>query len=95
MVGAPDARAKESGLTVVKGGHFWSHLGGTVGFVPKETAPAQGTCWSRTKDATNHNGATLARSLFTPRATFWINPFGLDNPGGLVGGCIHSGEVSA
>jgi hypothetical protein len=33
-----------------------------------------------------HNGATLAWSLFTLRATFWINPFGLDNPGGFVGG---------
>ena len=28
-----------------------------------------------------HNRVTLARSLFTPRSTFWINPFGLDNSG--------------
>ena len=55
-------------------------LGGTVGFVPKETAPAQDTCWSRTKGRHNHNAATLARSLFTPRSTFWINPFGVVTP---------------
>ena len=28
-----------------------------------------------------HNRVTLARSLFTPRSTFRINPFGLDNSG--------------
>ena len=27
-------------------------------------------------------GATLARSLFTKGAAFWINPFGVDNLGG-------------
>jgi len=26
----------------------------------------------------NTNGATLARSLFTKRAIFWINPLGLE-----------------
>ena len=31
---------------------------------------------------TKHNGATLARSPFTPGAAFRINPFGVDNLGG-------------
>jgi hypothetical protein len=74
--------------------HFLSHLGGTVGFVPKETAPAQGTCWSRTKGRRNHNAAILARSLFTPRSTFWINPFGVVTPYLIVAqGQLDCGRV--